>query len=1211
MSDITFGVRLKADRAGFSDEMAGAGEDIKRLGSEARDAIDGADDLASSIGGLVEAAAGLAGLTLGAGLVNEFVAAADAMGQLDAQLRLATQSSAEFADVRSRLTAIALDNNAALKDTFTLYTKLAPAVREAGGGVAEAAAIVDAFAKTLRLSGATTEEASSATLQFAQAMGSGKLAGDEFRSISEANLRLMQALAAAMGRPVGALKDMAEQGQLTAAVIGNALIGQLDTLRQEADTLPTTVGQAFQNLGTEVLQAVQTINDQADITGGIVKGIDTLRDQVPALARELAGAARLIADNMDVAAFAVGSTLALGLGRAAGAAQALVAEKLLLARSTLAATVQYDALGVAIARTTVAQNASAAAARTAGAVLSGLGGPLGALVTVLGIGAAAWLAFGDAGKSAAEQTKAKLDAANGAIERLRNQAKFGAGDVGLIRAAIAALEAEMQRLAAIEKKRQTGADANQEWLYARAQIVKLGEKVADLRLGLIDAEAAAKKQDAAIKGLTHSTAGSAAAHEAAAKAAEALAKSLAGWYDERRKGLAAIDDEIAAERDALEAMGLSAQQAADLAAGKLDLAAAAKEEEAANLAAAAAYAGALAPAYRQAAADAERYAAKLRELAEVKRAGADVRRVQDEEAANAAAFDAFVEDLVRREKASDEASARMAQEHLRAWQSIYDDVGRGLTDAIFEGGRDGWELLRRSIEATAIRAYVQPIFTQGVAALGQAIGLGPGNATAGSLLGNLGGGALLGGLSGAGGFFGQAALGFSSASTSSLVAAGNAAFGAGQIGAGLGSYVGAAAPWALAAYAALNALGAFKGATDHRGGAAFAEIGGASGLASRSNTAGFDLGWGAYTKDRSAAVDASVAALVDGLAASIAGRAARYGGNASGVRITGRFASDNDDYSVGALRVPGFELDKHFDKNGEKGFAQFGAEAVRAEVAALQSLDLPDLFAGLLDTVDPLADSLDVLSQVLTQADAVAQQVALAEQLKASSEQDALEAVRVAGLSASSAWFESGERIREAAAAGSLSLAQMAEMAARHYQTELQLLQRIRQVGADAENLFADTRRSIELSVLGTGGKYDYLNAEITRQVDVLRGLTDVDEIQRYYQQINGTLNQAYGLLDGAQKAEFAPQFLARVDQLETIVSDRLDSLQSSVLEDQNTLARDLANAAEGVISRTAEAAREVLNAARDAIPDKIHVIVETRDPPLTHFFGGEEGDGG
>src|SRR5690606_29027918 len=98
-------------------------------------------------------------------------------------------------------------------------------------------------------------------IQFAQALGSGALRGDEFNSVAEQAPRLMQALADSIGVPVGALKEMAAQGLLTASVVTDALVSQLDTLRAEAATLPETVGGAMTALADDWNKAI----GQADV----------------------------------------------------------------------------------------------------------------------------------------------------------------------------------------------------------------------------------------------------------------------------------------------------------------------------------------------------------------------------------------------------------------------------------------------------------------------------------------------------------------------------------------------------------------------------------------------------------------------------------------------------------------------------------------------------------------------------------------------------------------------------------------------------------------------------------------------------------------------------------------------------------------------------------------------------------------------------------
>ncbi|MFV3334246.1 tape measure protein [Pseudomonas sp. NY15437] len=74
------------------------------------------------------------------------------------------------------------------------------------------------------ISGASAEEADASIIQFAQALGAGALRGDEFNSVAEQTPRLMRALADGLGVARGALKQMANDGQLTANVVINALL---------------------------------------------------------------------------------------------------------------------------------------------------------------------------------------------------------------------------------------------------------------------------------------------------------------------------------------------------------------------------------------------------------------------------------------------------------------------------------------------------------------------------------------------------------------------------------------------------------------------------------------------------------------------------------------------------------------------------------------------------------------------------------------------------------------------------------------------------------------------------------------------------------------------------------------------------------------------------------------------------------------------------
>lgn len=227
----------------------------------------------------------LAGLALGA-TVLELIKMADAMTLIDARLKIATGDAQSYAKAQSEVYRIAQQSNAGLTETATLFTKLHEPVKRLGGDVGTTGKIVEAFSASLRVGGASTQEAASATLQFAQAMGSGRLQGDEFRAIAEASPRFMKALAEGMGVPIEKLKEMGSEGKLTADVVGNALVKSLDVLQQEMKQVPDTVGGAMTRLTNDFKLAINDINKASGTTLGLAGGLEEARKLLPSLRDE-------------------------------------------------------------------------------------------------------------------------------------------------------------------------------------------------------------------------------------------------------------------------------------------------------------------------------------------------------------------------------------------------------------------------------------------------------------------------------------------------------------------------------------------------------------------------------------------------------------------------------------------------------------------------------------------------------------------------------------------------------------------------------------------------------------------------------------------------------------------------------------------------------------------------------------------------------------
>lgn len=220
------------------------------------------DSLDRKLGAAGKAVAGLLSVQTFASAVRSIGETADAYNLMNARLKLATGSQEAFNVAQAGLADIAKRTESPMASLVTLYGRISRPLQEAGRSQKEVLKVTEAVATAFRVSGASAQEAENGVIQFAQALGAGALRGDEFNSVAEQAPRLMQALAAGIGVPVGALKEMAAQGLLTAEVVTDALTSTLDVLRAEAESLPKTVGGAMTDLADRWNQAI----GQADMT---------------------------------------------------------------------------------------------------------------------------------------------------------------------------------------------------------------------------------------------------------------------------------------------------------------------------------------------------------------------------------------------------------------------------------------------------------------------------------------------------------------------------------------------------------------------------------------------------------------------------------------------------------------------------------------------------------------------------------------------------------------------------------------------------------------------------------------------------------------------------------------------------------------------------------------------------------------------------------
>lgn len=357
MSEAVLGFRITvsgADQAQTSTKAVGqafeqSGQQAVNSFSKTRAGLESISSQLASFGDVIK---GYFAATQLFDLGKSVIATADQYTSLQARLRLASTSQLEFNNASAGLYAIAQKNGAPLEETITLYNKLAPALRELGGTQAQAMQMADLVAKSLRLSGASAAESSSAMLQFSQALGSGVLRGDEFNSLMENSPRLMKAVADGMNVPIGALRNLATEGKLTAESVANALLSQNDVLTAEVGKMPMTVSAAWQKMSNAVTQEIGKLNQASGGTSMLSDSISKLADNVSAVEGALVSAAKVgavvfIASMVAVRTEAIAAAGMAGIGALRMAYLGLVT----LAAAGGAESIIKGILGIGVAST--------------------------------------------------------------------------------------------------------------------------------------------------------------------------------------------------------------------------------------------------------------------------------------------------------------------------------------------------------------------------------------------------------------------------------------------------------------------------------------------------------------------------------------------------------------------------------------------------------------------------------------------------------------------------------------------------------------------------------------------------------------------------------------------------------------------------------------------------------------------------------------------
>lgn len=233
--------------------------DMKRASQETSSLGNATSKLNSSGMGFANAYALVGLVQQGAQLASSATDYLDNMSLMQARISMINDGMQTTNQLQDKILASANRARSSYKDTSAAVTKLNMLAADQFKSNDEAISFVETLNKMFAISGTSGQEATAAMYQLTQAMGAGKLQGDEFRSIMENAPMLAQAIAKSMGKSKAELKELSSDGAITAEVIKKAMTDASKDINKQFDTLPMTFGQKMTILKNNFMNTMEPV----------------------------------------------------------------------------------------------------------------------------------------------------------------------------------------------------------------------------------------------------------------------------------------------------------------------------------------------------------------------------------------------------------------------------------------------------------------------------------------------------------------------------------------------------------------------------------------------------------------------------------------------------------------------------------------------------------------------------------------------------------------------------------------------------------------------------------------------------------------------------------------------------------------------------------------------------------------------------------------
>lgn len=294
----------------------------------------------------------------------------DELVQTTSRLNMMNDGVQTTAELVNMVYAAAQDARGSFSQMADVVARFGNNAKDAFSSSEEVVAFADLIQKQMTIAGASTQEAANAELQLSQALGSGVLRGDELNSIFEQAPNLIQNIADYLDVPIGKIREMAADGELSADVVKAAIFSAADDINSKFNEMPMTWGQMWQSMQNTALIAfqpvLQRLNDLANsgafqtFIQGAIEAMATLANILLNVFDLAVSIGTFIGDNWSIIAPIVyGIVVALTAYIAISAIVAAINGVMAIAEGVKAAA-QMMATGATFAETAAQQGLNAA-----------------------------------------------------------------------------------------------------------------------------------------------------------------------------------------------------------------------------------------------------------------------------------------------------------------------------------------------------------------------------------------------------------------------------------------------------------------------------------------------------------------------------------------------------------------------------------------------------------------------------------------------------------------------------------------------------------------------------------------------------------------------------------------------------------------------------------------------------------------------------------